>query len=215
MMRLLRFLLIVLATSLVWVWIFDKMIEEGYVTLNEVPTEQVQVEPAPASASTPTPAPKKQTQQTKQPTKQQTTSEAPAKRESIAKSTTKVEQPIRPTSAPAPKTKQSAQTVAETTASTQPTEPVAVALAEGIIGEWIPVEIADENVVFSKYGTCKQGKYGTDYVYKISGDKVLLYYDVNIPVVAESMTAKVTSQSGIYYIEIYNNGKFGGKYRSK
>jgi hypothetical protein len=168
MMRFLRFLLIVLATSLVWVWIFDKMIEEGYVTLNEVPTEQVQEEPAPVPVST-----------------------------------------------PAPKTKQSAQTVAETTAFTQPTEPVAVALAEGIIGEWIPVEIADENVVFSKYGTCKQGKYGTDYVYKISGDKVLLYYDVNIPVVAESMTAKVTSQSGIYYLEIYNNGEFGGKYRRK
>lgn len=202
-MRLLRFLLIVLATSLVWVWIFDRMIEEGYVTLNEVPTEQAQAESATA--------PKKQAQ----PTKQQTASEAPAKRESIAKSTTKVEQPIRPTSAPAPKTKQSVQTVAETTTPTQPTEPVAVALTEGIIGEWIPVEIADENVVFSKYGTCKQGHYGIDYVYKISGNKVSLYYNSDSNHAAETMTAVATRQGDVYYLEIYNNGQFGGKYRRK
>ena len=202
-MRLLRFLLIVLVTSLVWMWIFDKMVEEGYVTLNEVPTEQIQAEPATA--------PKKQAQ----PTKQQTTSEAPAKRESVAKSTTKVEQPIRPTSAPAPKTKQSVQTVAETTTPTQPAEPVVVALAEGIIGEWEPVEIAEEKIVFSKYGTCKQGKYGIDYVYEVSDDKVLLYYDGNFRLTAETLTAVVNRQGEVYYLEIYNNGRFGGKYCRK
>ncbi len=170
MMRLLRFLLIVLATSLVWVWIFDKMIDEGYVTLNEVPTEQVQEEPVPAPA---------------------------------------------PVSTPAPKTKQSAQTVAETTTPTQPIEPVAIALDEGIIGEWIPVEIADKNVVFSKYGTCKQGKYGIDYVYKVSGNKVLLYYNSDSNIAAETMTAVATRQGDVYYLEIYNNGEFGGKYRRK
>ncbi|MBQ8864363.1 MAG: hypothetical protein IJ014_06540 [Rikenellaceae bacterium] len=195
-MRFLRFLFIVLLTSLVWAWGIGKLADAGYITINNAPTEQVapapKAEPQPASSS----KPKAQK------------SKASAAPQPIEKSTTKVEQPVRPTVAPAPKTNVQTQ-------PQQPAEVVTLSLVEGIVGEWEPVEIADESVVFSKYGTCKKGRYGMDYVYKVSGNKVSLYYDSDTPLAAESMTAVATRQGDVYYLEIYNNGDFGGKYRRK
>lgn len=90
--------------------------------------------------------------------------------------------------------------------------------AEDIIGKWKPIEVAEHQIEFSKYGTMIEtisAKYNwkKEYPYSISGDQVTITQQDDKGNDIVHFTVKVTSDDSNTYLEIYDVTILSGKYK--
>lgn len=82
--------------------------------------------------------------------------------------------------------------------------------SEAIIGNWEPVELANAELTFSKYGTMRIGDAPIDINYSVNANKVEVSL---LGLLDTSFEISVYKEGGDTYMEIFDAPQFAGKYK--